>query len=401
MELQRPDGDWLAAGVLQRVDNTNWFESLDSYWAAPRRPTLGQIFEERGRDWKPNAHVGLPRWFSHLLPEGGLRRAVSLASGINQDRELQLLVRIGADDLPGAIRVLPARMEGGEYVPTVEPENLEAEAEDPILKFSLAGLQMKFSIHESDRGLTVPLSGSAGNAILKTPFQQAGYVGVPEAEFAVMTLARNAGIEVPDVKLVDASQVAGLDEWARLPGQALLIQRYDRRDPNLRVHAEEFAQVLDIPTGRVEMSRYKRANFETVANIAAKLDGVEAVAEVIKRIVLNVLAGNGDAHLKNWSFVYPDGAHPRISPAYDLVPTVLFMANEDLGLKLDGSKRFVDVTASSFERLGDRTGFGATAARKVATDAVDRIMEEWRVMADILPRAQMDALDRHRASLSL
>jgi len=44
--------------------------------------------------------------------------------------------------------------------------------------------------------------------------------------------------------------------------------------------------------------------------------------EVVRRIAFQVLIGNGDAHLKNWSFVYPDGTSARLSPPYDLVATI-------------------------------------------------------------------------------
>lgn len=46
---------------------------------------------------------------------------------------------------------------------------------------------------------------------------------------------------------------------------------------------------------------------------------------MIDRIVLNILVGNGDAHVKNWTFIYPDGSRPQLSPAYDIVPTVLYV----------------------------------------------------------------------------
>ena len=64
------------------------------------------MFEEHGRFWRPNAHVALPRWFSHLLPEGRLREAVANAAGVSGQREFELIRRLGATDLPGAIRVI-------------------------------------------------------------------------------------------------------------------------------------------------------------------------------------------------------------------------------------------------------------------------------------------------------
>ena len=402
VQLQLPDGEWVDVGLLRTATNTNWFESLDKYWSLPSRPVLGQVFEEQDHSWRPNARVALPHWFSHLLPEGRLRDAVAAAAGIKVVRELPLLALLGEDDLPGAIRVVPSD-EDGNALPPDDDENDDESGSDinPLLKFSLAGLQMKFSIHQSDRGLTIPVSGSAGNMILKLPDARPGYDDVPEAEFAAMKLAAAAGIPTPEVSLVDAKKVDGLSEWAKdLPGASFAIVRFDRTASGNRIHAEEIAQVLNI-SPRKPYSKYRNANFETVANVVANLVGVEAVGDVIDRIVLNVLVGNGDAHLKNWAFTYPDGRRPALSPVFDVLPTVLYVKNDDLGMNLNGSKEFELITASSFEGLGDASGYGAAAARKRAEAAAERILAEWRLMDDILSREKAALLGERLRTLAL
>jgi serine/threonine-protein kinase HipA len=221
-------------------------------------------------------------------------------------------------------------LERGNYrVPPKAKEEEETD-EDPLLKFSLAGAQLKFSVYGDGRGLTVPATGQAGNVILKLPDGRPGFEGVPEAELGALELARAAGIETPRARLVDLIDVVGLEDWAATTkGKALAIERFDRREGDLRVHMEELAQVLNIPTAR-ERAKYTKANFETVAIFVGALSGVYRVADVIDRIVLNVLVGNGDAHLKNWAFLYPDGKRPDLSPLYDVLPTVLFIAEDDL-----------------------------------------------------------------------
>jgi serine/threonine-protein kinase HipA len=314
VQLQRPLGDWVDVGLLQSRNNTNWFEAFDPYWDLPRRPVLGQIFEDRPRRWKPSTHVALPHWFSHLLPQGQLRQAVASAAGISEATELQLLATLGMEDLPGAIRVLPWDQDLGAEIPEALLEDRADRDIDPVLKFSLAGLQMKFSVHRTDRGLTVPVAGTAGNVILKLPDGRVGFEGVPEAEFAAMNLARAAGIRTPDVELVKAQEVEGLGRWGETHDRpSFTVARFDRLADDRRVHAEEFAQILNIPSAR-EYAKYNHTNFEAVANVSARLAGVETVSEVIDRIVLNVLVGNGDAHLKNWAMTYPDGMNPTLSP---------------------------------------------------------------------------------------
>ncbi|MGL5809756.1 MAG: type II toxin-antitoxin system HipA family toxin [Nocardioides sp.] len=406
VQLQRPsavsgDADWVDVGLLQQRDNTNWFEAFDSYWDLPGRPVLGPVFEDHPRDWRPTTRVALPHWFSHLLPEGRLRQAVASAAGVSRSNELQLLATLGADDLPGAIRVLPWDRELGSEVPEPAVGERRAPEVDPVLKFSLAGLQMKFSVHQDERGLTAPVAGTAGNVILKLPDPRVGYEGIPEAEFAAMRLARAAGLRVPDVELVRADQVKGLERWAGAGDRlSFAVTRFDRGDGGLRVHVEEFAQIRNIPSAR-ERAKYDSANFETVANVSARLAGVDTVGEVIDRIVLNVLVGNGDAHLKNWAMTYPDGMNPALSPLYDVLPTVLYVENDNLGLNLNGSKRFGDVTAASFARMGGVTDYGAEAAIARAMTATERVVEAWPVLEDLLPGDQARRLRRRLAQLPL
>ena len=77
---------------------------------------------------------------------------------------------------------------------------------------------------------------------------------------------------------------------------------------------------------------------------------------MVRRLVFLVLSGNGDAHVKNWSLIYRDGVHPRLSPAYDLLNTTAFVRNDDLGLRLGEKKAFEEITVSTFLRFAQRAG---------------------------------------------
>jgi serine/threonine-protein kinase HipA len=220
---------------------------------------------------------------------------------------------------------------------------------------------------------------------------------VPEAEFAALELARAAGVSVPRTRLVDVDAIRGLPEWAtRGGGKAFLIQRFDR-GPRGRVHVEVLAQILNLRPAR----KYERANFETVARTTAILAGPERVGDVIDRIVVNVLVGNGDAHVKNWAYRYGDGRSPDLAPAYDVVPTVLFIPEDDLGLKLNGSRAFDAVDLAAFERLADKAGWDGALGRQRAADAVDRVLGAWQVLTDHLRADRATQLTKRRDRLPL
>ncbi len=402
VELQRPDNSWTRVGYLLHNGSSNWFEFAPGYWDQGHRPVLGQVFEEHGPDWRPRANVALPRWFSHLLPEGRMRQAVASAADVHAAREFELIRRLGTTDLPGATRAVPFDLDSsGQSVPDLE-DDLDSTDENPLLKFSLAGAQLKYSMVSNERGLTIPAKGSAGNVIAKLPDGRAGFEGVPEAEFSALELARAAGIDVVSTRLVPASDITGISDWFETSKSSvvLAVDRFDRRGDGTRVHVEELAQVMDIPTAR-ENAKYRSANFETVANFISALSGIDHVAEVIDRIALNVLVGNGDAHLKNWAFTYPDGQNPTLSPLYDVVPTVLYMQHDNLGLNLNSSKDFASVSATSFDDLGRRSGFGVAEARSRARAAVERILDNWKILSATLYPAHYKHLTERLRSLPL
>lgn len=401
VQLQGPDSRWIDVGIVGRTNERTWFESFPGYWSTADRPVLGQIFEQNGPDWRPTERVSLPPWFSHLLPEGRLREAVARAAHVKPMREFFLLAHVG-EDLPGALRVTPVRGDLGRGAAEGYGGGTgwhEGDHEAP-LKFSLAGVQLKFSVVFDERGLTIPVTGRAGTWIAKLPDNQAGFDGVAEAELAGLALAQASGIPTPEAQLIEVDKIGGLPLWARGDArQALLVQRFDRKEGPARVHVEELAQVLNLPPG--EKAKYSGLNFETVVRATASLCGAEAVGDVIDRIVLNVVLGNGDAHAKNWAYRYSDGHTPELSPAYDIVPTVLYLPDDDLGLNLNGSKRFEGVDLRSFEHLAAEAGWEPAEGRARALAAIGRVTDAWPVIGDYLPTTAVDRLTRRRDALPL
>ena len=49
--------------------------------------------------------------------------------------------------------------------------------------------------------------------------------------------------------------------------------------------------------------------------------------EFIRRLVFNILIGNADMHLKNWSLIYPDRCRAALAPADDFVSTIAYIGD--------------------------------------------------------------------------
>lgn len=366
----------LPVGTLRRERGEVWvFRTLESYRRTYPRPVLGQVFEDDlEKEWRSS--VRLPPFFSNLLPEGPLKSFLAQEVGVSEEREGFLLAHAG-QDLPGA--VIAEWEEGEEFLegPTkADSEGAAAEAgtNDTALKFSLAGVQLKLSALEDERGLTIPTSGEGGDWIVKLPLP--AHASLPVVEWAMLEWAERAGFTVPPHKLVEVQEVRNLPaQWPVQEGPALAVRRFDRPETGRRIHQEDFAQVLDVyPTSK---GKYKSANYETLGRILLALIGSEGVKEYVRRLVFMVFSGNGDAHLKNWTLIYPDGRTPGLSPLYDQVFTRAFLEEDNLALKLGGERDFYRIDKRAFRRFADRTGISPKEVLSTVEEAGARVRDAW------------------------
>ncbi len=325
-------------GTLTRVgDDRALFAFNDSYIGDAARPTLGLGFKDRFGELItgfPPTQTRMIPFFSNLLPEGRMRSYLAQRASVKPVREFFLLWALGAD-LPGAVTVGPP---GGETWPSNLADDSDGNDSrgESALRFSLAGLQLKFSaVEESRGGLTLPAKGIGGSWIVKLPSLH--FAGVPENEFSMMTLARLLGINVPEVRLISVDAIENLPEdIGRLSGQALAVRRFDRTDDGGAVHVEDFAQVF----GVYPEDKYKKAGARNIAAVVGAECGEDDIAEFIRRLTFNTLIGNADMHLKNWSLIYPDRRNAALAPAYDFVSTIAYMEDNEAALKFSRTKRF-------------------------------------------------------------
>jgi len=371
--MEHPLGVWLndaPVGQLNLTRNDGCeFRLLESYKNAYPRPILGQQFLD-DPDHVHSSRQRTPPWFSNLLPEGPLRELIARQAGVSVYREFFLLHHLG-EDLPGAVRIVAA-----EAFPEDAEVALPAADEHPRADdwhFSLAGVQLKFSALREGRGMTIPVSGTGGDWIIKLP--DARFPDVPENEQATMRWAEASGITIPEIQLIPVAEISGLPpEAVTVAGQtALAVRRFDRPLADRRVHIEDFAQIL----GLYPEQKYASYNYETLANLVYKLAGESGLDEFIRRLVFVVASGNGDAHLKNWSLIYTDGVNARLSPAYDFVSTIQYQADDLLALNLARSKRWQDVTRESFLRLARKIGEDETRMADRLEHAREDIMAAW------------------------
>jgi serine/threonine-protein kinase HipA len=386
-------------GTITLLPNdSTMFVFEDAYIADAKRPALSQSFikptGELITETRPY-RMKLPPFFSNLLPEGAMRNYLAEMGGVKPEREFHLLRLLG-DDLSGAITI-----KDSDANPAKNPnlDVIDHRSKEPdIYHFSLAGVQLKFSALMRKGGLTIPAHGVGGDWIVKLPSAQFSHV--PENEHAIMRFAAKVGISVPETRLVPIENIRGLPDLGVLQGkQAIAVKRFDRKEDGEKIHIEDFAQVYTA----FPDDKYEKVSYRNIAQMIWTLLGEDGLSDFIRRLTFIILTGNGDMHLKNWSFIYNDTRKPELSPAYDLVSTIPYLPKDGLALKFVDTKDMQKIGMSDFERLVRKADLPKYPVISTVKETVQKTLTLWnedKTHYD-LPSDIQDRIDEYMTKTAL
>jgi len=381
-------------------DGRNILTFSETFKSNLLRPTLSLITNplfpnsEKVLNQPWSRHHRLHPVLSNLLPEGSLRELIAQSLKVHIDNEFYLLSYLG-QDLPGALIATPMAPEA---VPSLalsrhgKAKVIQLDLHKRHSKFSLAGVQMKFSMKEKDGRYNLSKDNHLGDWIIKTPSTKHQFV--PLNEYTAMSLAKLAGIDIPEIKLVEMDKLDNLPK-INLPQEqyAFAIQRFDRQN-NERIHMEDFAQILV----KYPHEKYSSANYEQIGKVIYQFSGdsLADVQQFARRLLVNILLANGDAHLKNWSFIYPDKFTPRLSPAYDIVTTKVYIEGEtEFALNLKSNKNWYLVTMAHFELWAKKAGIPWRAIKPHLDETMEKARDLWPKALNELPM-----IDHHKKALT-
>lgn len=228
---------------------------------------------------------------------------------------------------------------------------------------SLGGARPKASVQEGGRLL-----------IAKFPSTLDDWP-IPRWEATAMILARNAGIDVPDSRLVAVQK-----------RPVFLMSRFDRKSDGTRIPFISALTALGASDGE------QRSYLELMDLL--RQDGAEPAADsaqIWRRMVFNILISSTDDHLRNHGYLRtPRGW--RLSPAYDLNPMPTDVKPRIHALTLDE----VNDEASLGTALAVARAFGVSRPQAEAIVAeVAAAVSDWRRVAAAhgLTSAQIDRMD--------
>lgn len=209
-----------------------------------------------------------------------------------------------------------------------DSKQLEELAKELIVKsVAVTGVQPKLSlnlisdINKQSRFTIVDLEG---NYILKPASKE--YIDLPENEDLTMHLAELVKIKTATHTLIRLNS-----------GElAYLTKRFDRKNED-KIAVEDFCQLTE------NLTEHKyRGSIEKIGKLIYQLtknSGFEA-QKLFEIVLFNYLTANADMHLKNYSLIENDFNEYELSPAYDLLNTLLLIPNdkEESALTINGKK---------------------------------------------------------------
>ena len=403
-------------GLLFAMDDgRTYFRFDDAYALDAKRPIMSQAFlgdsEEETRQQLLLAHseltIGpgngaLPPFFSNLLPEGVLRKHLIAEGGLPPQDEFGLLATCG-EDLPGDVRAVAANLDeralGRLVTQSRESYELSSYQTPAPHAISLSGVQPKVALMSAPRGRYVMRSKTAAGRhfIGKLPATDAA--GMPEVEHTSLLLATAAGVDCCDAELLPLSAIAD-----RLPFSLrddartfLLVHRFDRDavTPTRRRHMEDFAQVLELMPANKYGGDYASIGL-------ALLDGSSQperdILQLLRRLKVNELLGNFDAHAKNFSLLYHTPGDARLSPAYDIVAHAVYQSGAGHGLLFwPGQKTRTALTPVVVRTLANIWDVPESKLNAELVDTVAQAVQNWPALISGSPMSaqQKEMLTQH------
>ena len=326
-------------------------------------------------------------FFEGLLPEGFTRRSVAQWLKVDEGDYLSILHGLGRECL-GAICVQEDNEDLTASYERISTEHMQALAEEGATKsaelvtqthLSLTGASGKVGLYYEPKQNVwyLPRGMAPSTHIVKQSHVRLNNI-VTNEQLALQTASR-CGIPTVQSFIVRAGDA----------DQSLLFatQRYDRIVHEaadkisglarpLRLHQEDFAQAMGIPASQKyerDPGKYMRGMFDIIRRYSA--NPIVDQINLWEMIVFNVLIGNTDAHVKNFSLLYSaDWRGIRLAPAYDIISTTVYdQSTRNLAFSLGGVYSLDDINRNVLKRAAAEAGL----SKSFAMSHFDRICNQF------------------------
>lgn len=147
-------------------------------------------------------------------------------------------------------------------------------------------------------------------------------------EYYSMQIIKHAKIEVPEFYISDDDKL-------------FIMKRFDIKDDGSFLGFEDMCVLQARQRDDKYEGSYEQVA-KTIKTFVSPKNKKDSLEQYFKMIVINNLVKNGDAHLKNFGLIYEDINDIKLSPAFDVVCTTIYIKHDVPALHLLGSKKWWD-----------------------------------------------------------
>lgn len=209
------------------------------------------------------------------------------------------------------------------YPPQLDEEVAEMFRQNRKI-LSISGVQIKQSLRLAKNELRITQEGEQGQYILK-PIPHRETIGsidqLPANEHLTMQIAS----QVYKLKVAENALI-----FFKNGEPAYITKRFDLKEEGSKLNQEDFATLLGRTRASAGETFKNEGSYETVAQAMKKY--IPAYPVEIEKfyslVVFNYLFSNGDAHLKNFSVQTTANGDHILSPAYDLINTLIHIKDD-------------------------------------------------------------------------
>jgi len=330
-------------------------------------------------------------FFDNLLPPDVVRKRLGKILHLSRHNIFGFLKAIGGD-CAGAIALYPpsGTETTGASAPTFRELSDEESAQilmdlpkrplnigkEEGFRISGTGAQDKLIACVKEGKILLPLFGAPSTHIIKPP--AAAYHDSVFNEFFCMRLARTMGLPAPECEILTLKEVPHY-----------CVTRFDRQITDgevRRLHQEDFCQLFSVDPEK----KYENEGGPTIPQcfrlIRKMRLGTVGQVDFLRRIIFNVLIGNGDAHAKNFSVLYR-GKNLQFAPVYDLLCTEIYdsLAHET-AMSVGGETSFAGITRKSFSKMARECKIRPELVMSLIDEMLEKITAASNSLADELNR---------------
>jgi len=212
-------------------------------------------------------------------------------------------------------------------------------------RMSISGVQDKILLKFENKKL-IPVA-SQGEYILKpAPFGEVGMsnpIDLPANEHLSMIISK----KIFKIRTAECGLIRFSDGEL-----AYITKRFDYVNAQEKFDQEDFASVLGVTPAK-DGADYKYSSKTYIDCVKALKAYTPAsminILDFVKRIILNYLISNGDAHLKNFSlYSLPNKNDLMLTPNYDVLNTRYHIKNESSDIAME----LFDTNTKEFDAIG-------------------------------------------------